>query len=172
MSSSDDLDKDSYKVLFEYQTKQLDLIKARYAGLENKASKYLTFISLIIAAISIFSKQYLFDNVDKNTLYYIILALIILTFLSLCSIARFLFQVLKVESVGKLDTSKDTLKLFVDHKIEHVYYNLSKRIVEVVDLYEAGCSVKVDYLKRAFSEIKFCGLLFILTVILIIIDSI
>lgn len=90
----------------------------------------------------------------------------------MCSIARFLFQVLKVESVGKLDTSKDTLKLFVDHKIEHVYYNLSKRIVEVVDLYEAGCSVKVDYLKRAFSEIKFCGLLFILTVILIIIDSI
>ena len=71
MSSSDDLDKDSYKALFEYQTKQLDLIKARYAGLENKASKYLTFISLIIAAISIFSKQYLFDNVDKNTLYYI-----------------------------------------------------------------------------------------------------
>ncbi|EPF72573.1 hypothetical protein GCM10025882_31990 [Acinetobacter gyllenbergii] len=172
MSNNNELDKDSYKALFEYQTKQLDLIKARYAGLENKASKYLTFISLIIAALSIFSKQYLFDNSSKGGLYCFIVVLIVLTFFSLCSIARFLFQALRVESVAKLDTGIETVKLFVEHEISHVYYNLSKKIVEVIDLYEAGCLIKVDYLKRAFSEIKFCGIMFILTVILIIIDSI
>ncbi len=171
MSNNDEYDKDSYKALYEFQTKQLDLLKARYAGLENKASKYLTFISLIIAALSIFTKQYFFDNYEKGILYYIIVILIILTFFSLCVIARFLFQAIRIETVAKLDTSLETVNLFVHHELTHVYYNLSKRMIEVIDKYEEGCKVKVDFLKRAFSEIKSCGILFILTVILIIIDS-
>ncbi|ENW20950.1 hypothetical protein [Acinetobacter haemolyticus] len=171
MSNNDDFDKDSYKALYEFQTKQLDLLKARYAGLENKASKYLTFISLIIAALSIFTKQYFFDNYEKGILYYIIVILIILTFISLCVIARFLFQAIRIETVAKLDTSLETVNLFVHHDLSLVYYNLSKRMVEVIDKYEEGCKVKVDFLKRAFNEIKSCGILFILTVILIIIDS-
>ncbi|OTU28365.1 hypothetical protein CAT59_07340 [Acinetobacter pittii] len=171
MSNNEELDKDSYKALFEYQTKQLDLIKSRYARLEDKASKYLTYISLIIAALSIFSKEYLFGTHVKGVLYYIVVLLIILNFFSLSAIARFLFQAIRVESVAKLDTGEQTIKLFVEHELSHVYFNLSKRIIEVIELYEIGCKVKVVYLKRAFSEIKFCGIMFILTVILIVIDS-
>ncbi|WP_284115679.1 hypothetical protein [Acinetobacter pittii] len=172
MSNSEELDKDSYKALYEYQTKQLDLIKSRYARLEDKASKYLTYISLIVAALSIFAKEYLFGAQPKGILFYIVIFLIILNFFSLCAIARFLFQAIRVESVAKLDTGLETVRLFVEHELPHVYYNLSKRIVEVIDLYEEGCKIKVGYLKRAFSEIKFCGIMFIITVILIIIDSI
>ncbi len=48
--------------------------RSLHAKHEDKASKYLTFISIIIAAISIFSKQYLFDNPDKGifiTLFFV-----------------------------------------------------------------------------------------------------
>lgn len=170
-STDSDLDKDSYKALFEFQNKQLDIIKARYAGLENKASKYLTFISIIIAAISIFAKQYLFDNDNKEFFYYLVLILVLITFCSLCNIARNLFYVIRVETVGKLDTSIDAINLFVHHDLSHVYYNQSKKISEIIDLYEEGCATKVIFLKKAFEEIKTCGILFILTVIFIIIDS-
>lgn len=63
MADEDQFDKEVYKALYEFQLKGLESVKALHAKHEDKAAKYLTFTSIIIAAVSIFSKQYLFDVV-------------------------------------------------------------------------------------------------------------
>ena len=165
-------DKDTYKALYDFQIKELDSVRAHHSRLEDKASKYLTFTSIIIAALSLFLKQYLFDSEQIGLLYILVVSLMLITFVSLCCIARFLFHVVEVGSVGKLDTGEEMIKLFATKDLPVVQYNLAKDLSKVIKMYEENNSNKIDYLKRAFGEIKFCGLLLVLTVILIIIDSI
>ena len=106
MADEDQFDKEVYKALYEFQLKGLESVKALHAKHEDKAAKYLTFTSIIIAAVSIFSKQYLFDVANKSFIFYIIVLLMVLVFLSLSSIARNLFHVLEVSKVGKLESWK------------------------------------------------------------------
>lgn len=169
-SDNNEFDQETYKVLYEFQLKGFESVKALHAKLEDKASKYLTFTSIIIAALSIFSKQYLFDNSDKGFYFYLILTLITLIFISLCSIARNLFQVLEVSKVGKLENNQQMIDFFTQNELTTIYYNLSKDISKAIKMYEDKNSEKVEYLNKAFKEIKFCGLMFILTVLLIIIS--
>lgn len=171
MAEEDKFDKEVYKTLYEFQLKGFDSVKALHAKHEDKAAKYLTFTSLMVTAISIFSKQYLFDNSEKGILFFIIVFLIFIVFISLCCIARNLFLVMEVGNVGKLDNSEEMVKFFSQNELTSIYYNLSKDLSGVIQKYEERNDIKVDYLKRAFKEIKFCGLMFVLTVILIIIDT-
>ncbi|MFW2080461.1 hypothetical protein ACNPQK_05670 [Acinetobacter guillouiae] len=171
MAEEDQFDKEVYKTLYEFQLKGFESVKALHAKHEDKAAKYLTYTSLIIAAVSIFSKQYLFDNSEKGILFYIIVFLIFIVFASLCCIARFLFHVIEVSNVGKLDNSEEMVKFFTQNDLVPIYYHLSNDLAIAIKMYESRNEIKVDYLKRAFKEIKFCGLMFVLTVILIIIDT-
>lgn len=173
MAAEEQYDKETYKALFEFQLKGLDSVKALHAKHEDKASKYLTFTSIIIAAVSIFSKQYLFDNSNKGMLFYCIVILMVLIFLSLCVIARNLFHVLEVGKVGKLDNGLNMINFFTGaENLPLIQFNLSKDIAEIIKGYEERNRIKVDYLNSAFKEIKFCGLMFVLTVILIVFDTI
>lgn len=170
--SNDDkkFDQETYKALYEFQLKGLESIKALHAKHEDKAAKYLTFTSIIIAALSIFLKQYLFDSSDKNLFFYLILAFITLIFISLCAIARNLFQVMEVSKVGKLENNQKMIDFFTQYDLSTVYYNLSVDLAKVIKIYEDKNTEKVDYLNKAFKEIKFCGLMFLITVLLIILS--
>jgi len=44
------VDKDKYKALYEYQKAQFDDEKTRYSKLEDKATKYLTSLTIVISA--------------------------------------------------------------------------------------------------------------------------
>lgn len=165
------LDQEIYKVLYDFQLKGLESIKALHAKLEDKAAKYLTFISIIIAALTIFSKQYFFDKTEKDFFFYIVLILITLIFISLCTIARNLFQVMEVSKVGKLENNQQMINFFTQNEITTIYYNLSMDLASIIKIYEDRNAEKVEYLNKAFKEIKFCGLMFILTVLLIVIST-
>jgi len=170
MTAEDQFDKEVYKTLYEFQLKGLESVKALHAKHEDKAAKYLTFTSIIIAAMSIFSKQYLFDVEKKSFIFYLIVVLMIFVFLSLSSIARNLFHVLEVSKVGKLENNKDMVNYFTQNELPTIYYYLSIDMAEVIKTYEDRNTIKVNYLNKAFMEIKFCGLMFVLTVLLIIVD--
>lgn len=170
MADEDQFDKEVYKALYEFQLKGLESVKALHAKHEDKAAKYLTFTSIIIAAVSIFSKQYLFDVANKSFIFYIIVLLMVLVFLSLSSIARNLFHVLEVSKVGKLENNKNMVNYFTQNELTTIYYYLSIDMAEIIQTYEDRNAIKVEYLNKAFGEIKFCGLMFVLTVLLIIVD--
>lgn len=145
-------DKDTYKALYDFQIKELDNVRAHHSRLEDKASKYLTFTSIIIAALSLFLKQYLFDSGNSGLSYILVVLLMLATFISLCCIARFLFHVVEVGNVGKLDTSEEMIKLFATQDLPVVQYNLSKDLSKIIEMYEINNSNKIDYLKKAFKE--------------------
>lgn len=170
MADEDQFDKEVYKALYEFQLKGLESVKALHAKHEDKAAKYLTFTSIIIAAVSIFSKQYLFDVANKSFIFYIIVLLMVLVFLSLSSIARNLFHVLEVSKVGKLENNKNMVHYFTQNELTTIYYYLSIDMAEIIQTYEDRNTIKVEYLNKAFGEIKSCGLMFVLTVLLIIVD--
>lgn len=94
----------------------------------------------------------------------------VLIFLSLSCIARNLFHVMRVSRVEKLANDKDMVVFFTQNELVTIYYNLSNDLANVIKTYEDRNIVKVEYLNKAFKEIKFCGLMFILTVLLIIVD--
>lgn len=171
MAEEEEFDKEVYKTLYEFQLKGFDSVKALHAKHEDKAAKYLTFTSLIIASLGIFSKQYLFDSHDRGFLFFVIVLLIVLIFISLCCIARYLFHVLEVGNVGKLDNTERIVSYFTQNELVTIYYNLSQDLSTAIKMYEDRNEIKVSYLKSAFKEIKFCGLMFVLTVLLIIIDT-
>lgn len=170
MADEEKFDKEVYKTLYEFQLKGLESVKALHAKHEDKAAKYLTFTSIIIAALSIFSKQYFFDVENKSFIVYVILFLMVLVFLSLSSIARNLFHVLQVSKVGKLENNQNMVDYFTQNELTTIYYYLSIDMAEIIRTYEERNAIKVNYLNKAFAEIKFCGLMFIITVLLIIVD--
>lgn len=172
MDNKEEFDEALYKSLYEFQIKAFEDTKAQYARLEDKASKYLTFTSIIIAALSIFSKQYLFDVNNKGIFFYMIVFFIVLIFVSLSCVARFLFHAIEVSEVGRLQTDEHMIDFFVKNELTTVQYNLAKDISRTIKIYDDKNKIKVSYLKRAFVEIKFSGLLLVITVILIVLDSI
>jgi hypothetical protein len=88
----------------------------------------------------------------------------------LSSIARNLFHVLEVSKVGKLENNKNMVHYFTQNELTTIYYYLSIDMAEIIQTYEDRNAIKVEYLNKSFGEIKFCGLMFVLTVLLIIVD--
>lgn len=172
MTKQQEYDEPAYKALYDFQMKEFEDVKSQHSRLEDKAAKYLTFTTVIIAALSIFSKQYLFDTSQKGLLFYIIVCLIVLIFISLCCIARFLFHVVEVSEVGRLQSDKGMIDLFTLNDLPVTQYNLAKDISEIIKMYDARNCIKVSFLKKAFKEIKFSGLLLVITVLLIVFDTI
>ncbi|MBU0384100.1 hypothetical protein KN515_21230, partial [Acinetobacter baumannii] len=72
--------------------------------------------------------------------------------------------------VGKLENNKDMVNYFTQNELATIYYYLSIDMAGVIKTYEDRNSIEVNYLNKAFKEIKFCGLMFVLTVLLIIVD--
>lgn len=172
MTTQQQYDEPTYKALYDFQMKEFEDVKSQHSRLEDKAAKYLTFTSIIIAALSIFSKQYLFDASHKGLLFYIIVFMIVLIFISLSCIARFLFHVVEVSEVGRLQSDKGMIDLFTSNDLPVIQFNLAKDISEIIKMYDARNRIKVAFLKKAFIEIKFSGLLLVITVLLIILDTI
>lgn len=172
MTKQPQYDEPAYKALYDFQMKEFEDVKSQHSRLEDKAAKYLTFTSIIIAALSIFSKQYLFDIDKKGLFFYIIVFMIVLVFISLSCVARFLFHVVEVSEVGRLQSDKAMINLFTSNDLPVVHFNLARDISDIIKTYDARNRVKVAFLKKAFNEIKFSGLLLVITVLLIILDAI
>ncbi|EKU57413.1 hypothetical protein ACINWC323_3620 [Acinetobacter sp. WC-323] len=78
---------------------------------------------------------------------------------------------MEVSKVGKLENNQQMIDFFTQNEIATIYYNLSMDLASIIKIYEDRNAEKVEYLNKAFKEIKFCGLMFILTVLLIVIST-
>ncbi|XZU28545.1 hypothetical protein ACT4ZA_12345 [Acinetobacter baumannii] len=172
VDENDDLDLEQYEAVYEFQQNQLEQAKSQSIRLDDKASKYLTFTALIITAVGIFAKEYFFDSQisDHSFLFYLIIIFIALSVLSLMCISRFLFICLKVNEVEKLSSKIAMVEYWLDYPRTTIYYELSKQLSGIIDKYDLANSTKVENLNKAFEEIKTCGLLLLVSVILIVLD--
>ena len=81
-----EVDISKYAALYEYQKNQFSIVKGHYEKLEDKATKYLTYLSIFITAFSLLAKYYFIDTNIKAPFFLTCLTslYLALTFIFVC----------------------------------------------------------------------------------------
>ena len=161
---------DKYKFLCEYQKIQFEDEKSQYFKLEDKSSKYLSFLNLFIPLYSFCFSYYLKGLVENCSLIVIFLFFIftlsILTFISAWS---FIFRSLKLMSIPKMPSDQELMKVYYKYSLEEIYLYTADRYRQAIDVYKEVNNQKIDLINIAYKEITFGSFCFMLSVLLIII---
>ena len=171
-TDNDKLELEKSKFLYEYQLKQYDYVKAQTVRLDDKSAKYLTFITLIMAMIGIMAKHYFFDidNLKLISFTTLPIILIVLSFISISCILRWLFISIQITDVGKLSANTEMINFIKTNSQIHIYEGLSEDLSTIVHTYEKSISNKRDMLEKAFRETKTLGIILIILLFSIVID--
>ena len=171
-TDNDKLELEKSKFLYEYQLKQYDYVKAQTVRLDDKSEKYLTFITLIMAMIGIMAKHYFFDidNLKLISFTTLPIILIVLSFISISCILRWLFISIQITDVGKLSANTEMINFIKTNSQIHIYEGLSEDLSTIVHTYEKSISNKRDMLEKAFRETKTLGIILIILLFSIVID--
>jgi hypothetical protein len=157
------------KALYEYFQKQIEHEKNRFQRFEDKASKFITMISVIITAylfvINKFSDFFINLCLLSTTLQIYQITLIILLallFLTLSMSWLYLLKVLKPQTTRHLPASQETIDAYVTYpnKLDEIYQVNAKNMQEVITEYKSTNKVKVALLSKAYNYISISGLLF------------
>lgn len=169
--SEPNYDSDKFKFLYEYKKYHLDMLRDDYKDLENKATKYLTFVTLILTMASIFLRDYLTLPVsEKGLWYYSSLVLLIMFVIAISPVLRWLFLCIKINKLG--DLPKEGMKpYFLENIKETVYIGTADRLDQIIESYKKLNMEKAAFLKKAFEEIKWSSLIFIAFVIVFLINK-
>jgi hypothetical protein len=157
------------KALYEYFQKQVEHEKNRFQKFEDKASKFLTMVSVIITAylfvINKFSENFssLCSLSIALQVYQItLIILFILLFLTLSLSWLYLLKVLKPQTTRHLPSSQETIDVYVEHpnKLNEIYHDNANKMKQVIDEYKLTNKVKVQLLSKAYNRISISGVLF------------
>ena len=170
MTEKKEIDSEKYKLLYEYQKNQFEIAKNHYAKLEDKASKYLTFLGIVITAYTLMSKFYIFDyqiNEPTTLIYYIICIYIGITFYLLCDCSSTLFQCLKVEEVSRPSGSQIMIDYIEENERNIVYKGLAHHYKDSIESYLEKNEIKANLLKLSYEKIRLCSSSLVVMIILI-----
>ena len=122
-----EVDLTKYEALYDYQKNQFTVVKSHYEKLEDKAIKYLTYLSIFITAFSLLAKYYFIDQKLEAPIILIYLTsfYFALTFVLVCLASGKLFSCLKVQEVFQVNSGEEMINYFQEHKIATVYLGLS-----------------------------------------------
>lgn len=148
--------KDSYKALYEHQKYQYEIEKNAYGKLEDKASKYLTLLTVVITAytaiIGIFLKLSLFDV--NPLISFLCIFLIVFSFIFFCFSWYSIFRCLRLQEVFRLESNQEMINYFLDQEyLETVYVYLSEKYDIVIQRYIEQNKKKVTLIKNGYNEI-------------------
>ncbi|NWK52175.1 hypothetical protein HYG89_06320 [Acinetobacter sp. SwsAc5] len=165
-------DKENLNFLYEYQIKQYEYVKAQTIRLDDKAIKYLTFITLVMAIVSILFKYYFFDmeNYDLFSFSTVPIFILVLLFISIFCIIRWLLLSLKVTDVLKLSAGMGMQEYITTNSMEKVYEGLSDDLSKIIASYEASIKNKKKLLEKAFNETSTLGILLLVLGFSILLD--
>ncbi|MFW1761034.1 hypothetical protein [Acinetobacter calcoaceticus] len=162
------VDKDKYKALYEYQKAQFDDEKTRYSKLEDKATKYLTSLTVVISAYVLLVSKFIETGKTNFCLTYsLIIFFIILTFLSFCSAWFFIFKSLKLQEVKKMPSDHQLIEFFLDNELPTVHWDLAEKYDEVIKWYRNKNHDKTRLMQQGYNEIIHSGLFFIISLFFI-----
>lgn len=170
MIQKKEVDSEKYKLLYEYQKNQFDIAKNHYSKLEDKASKYLTFLGIVITAYTLMSKFYIFDyqiDAPKSFSYYFIFLYIGTTFCLLCDCSATLFKCLKVEDVSRPSGSQMMIDYIENNERNSVYKGLAQHYKETIESYLEKNEIKANLLKKSYEKIRLCSTSLVFMIILI-----
>lgn len=168
-----EIDISKYAALYEYQKNQFSIVKAHYEKLEDKATKYLTYLSIFITAFTLLAKYYFIDTNIKASFLLICFTsfYLALTFIFVCLASGKLFSCLQVKEVFQVNTSEEMIDYFQNHKIATVYLGLAHHYKDVIKSYTEKNDEKANLLHKAFEYIQLAGASLIIVIILIILGK-
>jgi hypothetical protein len=162
------VDKDKYKALYEYQKAQFDDEKTRYSKLEDKATKYLTSLTIVISAyILIVGKFIGASNTIFCLTYALIIFFIVLTFLSFCSAWFSIFNSLKLQEVKKMPSDHHLIEYFLDNELPTIYWDLAEKYDEAIKWYRNKNHDKTVLMQQGYNEIIHSGIFFVISIFFI-----
>jgi len=162
--------KDSYKALYEHQKYQYEIEKNAYGKLEDKASKYLASLTVVITAytaiIGIFLKNLL---INLNPLVsFLCIFLIVFSFIFFCLSWYSIFRCLRLQEVFRLESNQEMIDYFLDQTyLETVYIYLSEKYDIAIQRYIEQNEKKINLIKNGYSEIIIAVLSSIILVFII-----
>lgn len=160
------IDSDKFEFLYDYKVFHLELLREDYKELENKATKYLTFITIVLTIISILFRSYLIESeTSRDFLYYTSLITLMIYVISIFPPLRWLFLCIKINRMGDLPQN-GVRDYFLNNIKETVYLGMADRLDQIIDTYKDVNAEKAEYLKKAFEQIKICSIIFLLFIIL------
>ncbi|AYY91205.1 MULTISPECIES: hypothetical protein [Acinetobacter] len=162
------VDKDRYKALYEYQKAQFDDERTRYSKLEDKAAKYLTFLTIIISAYILLVSKFI--NTSNNIYcltYAIIIFFVILTFFSFCGAWFSIFKSLRLQEVKKMPSDGELIEFFESNELPSVYLGLAENYSEAIEWYRIKNHDKTTLMQQGYKEIFHTAIFFIISILLI-----
>lgn len=165
------VDRDTFKALYEYQKIQFDEEKTRYSKLEDKATKFLTSLTVVISAFTLIVGKFV-ESMPQDTncilkwSFFIITAL---TFFCFCSAWSCIFRTLKLRDVPKMSSDLTTIDFFLDNSLDSVYWDRAEKYSNAIDLYRIQNKDKTDLMSTGYMEITFASWLFVVSICLMVI---
>ena len=161
---------DNWSFLYNYSRKSFDDEVSRFARLDEKAIKLLTATSVIITAFIALSKWLFSDNQANHfTAYVYILAGLV--FILLCISWAFYFISLKLEIIPKMPLTDEVFELVKNKNIATVHVALYKSAKNAVEEISLIINKKSKYLVNGFKCTFIAGLLLVLFVSMIVLES-
>lgn len=162
MSEADEKERkekvDRYKVLFDFYKSECDNLRNEFYKVEDKASKYLTSLSILSGVFLLLFKEMIKD-IGCNLLDWFLAFLLTIALLSFASSWRFIFMAMKPVKLKSMPFNDKNIQYFDDNKLDVFYYSMAKQYVEVIESYKSTISYKTSFLVKAFKEVKCSGLI-------------
>ncbi|MDV8151052.1 hypothetical protein KWF06_01545 [Acinetobacter baumannii] len=165
------IDKEKYKVLYEYQKFQFEEERGHYFRLEDKAAKYLSFLTLSIPLyLFLFSNIISKIPIETNCiLYFCLFFSILLSIACFCSAWSLIFRSMKLRDIPKLTSDQVLIDYFLDHDIATVFWDRAEKYGDAIKAYDLVNKEKIKLMRIAYKEIAFGSSFFMVFICLLLI---
>jgi hypothetical protein len=152
----DDVDLEKYKILYEHQKNQFEKEVERYRRLEEKATKYFGSMTIAVGAY-LFLVRWAIENLlpPKSLIDWLVIASIVITFISFMSSWSFSFRATKLSDIIRLPSDTALIDYFTDNLRGTVLLGLSRSYSEAIIEIEMKYRDKLSLVRKTYSEITF-----------------
>lgn len=155
---------DRWEFLYSYAIKALDQDIDRFHKLDEKISKFITIVTIIMS-VFVAAIPFIFTNhvPPKNLIEAFLIYILSLTFVFLCSLWSFLFRGLRLQNVPRMPISEEVLDLFKsDKKDNTILFALTMTSFKAFNENIMINSKKIDYLNKAYDDTVYASLFIVL----------
>jgi len=163
---------DKYKELYAYSKEVLNEELGRFNRIDEKASKYLSALTLVAGASAFFGKWVIDNLIPPKT--YLEWALVLAA--ALLGIAIFvswilIFNSLRLHSLIKPPLNAESIKFFNDNEMIDIYYALAKGNKEALEKNRATTDSKSKKLYQGYLAINISGIILVVFLLIFIVYS-
>lgn len=148
---------DKWKLLNNFAIKVLDFEVQRFHKVDEKATKFITAISVVITIFLALFKWVVDESDVVFSIY--IYVIFVITFSSLCTSWYFFFQALRLMPAKSLDLNDNLIKLFNENNIASLRVSIYKSCKDAVEHRRRITENKTTLLSRGFKVTSFTGLM-------------